>query len=474
MICGVKFQIHPNEEQKRVLSQWMGAQRFIWNAKVSEEKYLRTFARKYLPTGTYPEHDQTYSQYKSEELCPWIYDIPSQILRNGAVRWFKTFSSFLKGECGRPRIKKKKDNGSVYITRELFQMERKGKSVFLHLGTRKNGFGVIKINAHRAFKDPASITVKRAAGRWTLSFSFGEEESKLISYQKDCLSLLRENSLDDLQSMVVGIDRGVAVPFQAGDRPFDHEEKAKQKHVARLRSIKGLQKRLARQTKGSFRHGKTKRRIARVHGSIQNVRHDFLHKTTFELCASDHKVFIIEDLGVKNMSKAPKPKPSESGKGFGKNGAGAKAGLNKAILAEAWSSFETVLHYKSRKFGKVTFKVSPQFTSQECSACASIHPGNRRSQSDFHCLACDYRDNADHNAALIIKKRAISLILDSGAELSERGVLTPRTDIGRGAIRKTRKAKAILAEGDEASKKKRKSPKAPPSDFSLEASPLQG
>jgi putative transposase len=474
MISGVKFQIHPNEEQRKVLSQWMGAQRFIWNAKVQEEKYLRVFARKYLPVGTWPEADQTYSQYKSKELCPWIYDIPSQILRNGAVRWFKTFNNFLSGECGRPRIKRKKDTGSVYITRELFQIERKGKSVLLHLGTKKNSLGLVAVNAHREFSEPASITIKRSAGKWTLSFSFGEEEEKLISYQKDCLSLLRESSPDELEAMVVGIDRGVAVPFQAGDKPFDHEEKAKRKHAARLRYMRGLQKRLARQEKGSSRHKKTKHRIAKVHASIQNVRHDFLHKTTFELCASDHKVFIIEDLRVKNMSKAPEPKPLESGKGFAKNGARAKAGLNKVILAEAWGRFETILHYKSRKFGKVTFKVSPQFTSQECAACASIHPESRRSQSDFHCLACGHRDNADRNAALVIKKRAISLILDSGAELSERGVLVPGSDIGRRAIRKTRKAKAIPAEGDEASKKKRKSPKALPSDFSLEASPLQG
>lgn len=474
MISGVKFQIHPNEEQKSVLSQWMGAQRFIWNAKVSEEKYLRSFARKYLPVGTYPEHDQTYSQYKSEDLCPWIYDIPSQILRNGAVRWFKTFNNFLGGECGRPRIKKKKDNGSVYITRELFWIERKGKTVLLHLGTKKNSFGTVKVNAHRSFKNPASITVKRTAGCWTLSFSFGEEESKLTTYQRDCLLLLRENSPADLHSMVVGIDRGVAVPFQAGDRPFDHEEKAKRKHLARLRYIKGLQTRLARQTKGSGRHKKTKRRIAKVHGSIQNVRQDFLHKTTFELCSSSHKVFIIEDLKVKNMSKAPKPKPLESGKGFARNGARAKAGLNKRVLAEAWTKFETILHYKSRKFGKVTFKVSPQFTSQECAACGHIHPENRQSQSDFLCLSCGHRDNADHNAALILKKRAISLILDSGAELSERGVLTPKSDIGRGAMGKSRRAKSSRAPGDEASKKKKKSPKAFPLYLSLEASPLQG
>lgn len=123
MIFGVKFQIYPSKGQMAKLSQWAGAQRYIWNAKAEEEKYLRTFARKYLPVGTYPQHDQTYSQYKSEDICPWIYDIPSQVLRNAATRWYQTFLRFLKGECGRPRIKKKRDEMSLFLTRELFTVE---------------------------------------------------------------------------------------------------------------------------------------------------------------------------------------------------------------------------------------------------------------------------------------------------------------------------------------------------------------
>nr|NGX33646.1 hypothetical protein [Candidatus Anoxychlamydiales bacterium] len=54
------------------------------------------------------------------------------------------------------------------------------------------------------------------------------------------------------------------------------------------------------------------------------------------------------------------------------------------------------------------------------------------------------------NAAKVIKKRAINLILDSGTELSKRGVLL---DKGRGAENKTRKADVNRAHGYETSKK---------------------
>jgi putative transposase len=103
--------------------------------------------------------------------------------------------------------------------------------------------------------------------------------------------------------------------------------------------------------------------------------------------------------------------------------------------------------------GKLVIKVSAHHTSQECADCRHIHPDNRPSQAVFACQVCDHRDNADNNAAKIIKKRAIKLIRDSGTELSERGVLRRRTDTGQGAGNKTRKANACRAAGDELSKK---------------------
>ena len=88
-----------------------------------------------------------------------------------------------------------------------------------------------------------------------------------------------------------------------------------------------------------------------------------------------------------------------------------------------------------------------------------IHSDNRISQELFLCLACGNADNADKglvsslwdNAQKVIAKRAIKLILNSGTELSKRGVLL---DTGRGAKNKAHKPKGICAHGCEASKKK--------------------
>src|ERR1700676_5402006 len=89
---GVKFACYPSScvlvgktlvNQFDTLSQWIGHQRFIYNAKVAEEKYYRTFRNHSLSlTGEILPSDQRYSQFKDKELTPFLYEVPSQILRN--------------------------------------------------------------------------------------------------------------------------------------------------------------------------------------------------------------------------------------------------------------------------------------------------------------------------------------------------------------------------------------------------------
>ncbi|MFT7007287.1 MAG: putative transposase [Colwellia sp.] len=75
------------------------------------------------------------------------------------------------------------------------------------------------------------------------------------------------------------------------------------------------------------------------------------------------------------------------------------------------------------------------YTSQECANYDHTQPANRRSQNEFVCVSCEHPDNADKNASNVIAKRAINLIVDSGTELSKRGVL--RLVNGRGSKHKT-------------------------------------
>ena len=65
MSSGVRFRCYPSKEQSPIFSQWIGHQRFIYNSKVEEERYFRTFRNHSLTlTGQFIPADQQYSQFK--------------------------------------------------------------------------------------------------------------------------------------------------------------------------------------------------------------------------------------------------------------------------------------------------------------------------------------------------------------------------------------------------------------------------
>lgn len=453
MLMGVKLKISPKNNQKLVLSQWMGCARVIWNAKCEENRYLTSFARRYLPLGNYPSIDQTFSQYKTE-LTPWLTKCPSQILRNTASNWYKTYKNYQKGICGKPVRKKKSDSGSIHLTRELFKFEKCQDGVTrLFIGTKTNNIGYLSIKNHCSYKQPNSLRITRKNGRYLVSFCYedGLDEETLLT-QAQHLEYLHGLPKEILDKITIGIDRGIKRPVQAGDLTFDFSEEQKRKKKLKEKYIKRYQKRLSCQEKGSKRWKKTKRKISKSHEKIKNIRNDFCHKTSHYIVKQETvKVIVLEDLRTNQMTKAPKAKQDPVTKKWLKNNRASKAGLNRAILDKGWHQLESYLKYKCYRAGKAIYKVTAHYTSQECADCSHTHPDNRKKQELFHCVHCGHSDNADHNAAEVIKKRAIKLIINSGTELSNKGILL---DKGRGAIDKTRGVNTNRASGKEASKKK--------------------
>jgi putative transposase len=195
---------------------------------------------------------------------------------------------------------------------------------------------------------------------------------------------------------------------------------AKQKK--RERHIKRAQRKLARQNKDKKGRKRTKARIAKLHRKTRQVRTDFLHKTIRTL-VNTSKIIVLEDLKLKGMTARAKPKVCPFTGKWLRNNAAAKSGLNKALLGVGLYQLEVFISYKAARANKPVFKVSAYNTSRECAVCGHTHEANRPSQATFHCQSCGHTDNADRNAACVIKKRAISLIKNSGTELSLRGVL---------------------------------------------------
>lgn len=440
MLTGIKLRANPTPIQRETLSRWMGCSRVIWNAKVDEERYYRTFARKYYSVGTYAPIDQTAAHFKDAELTPWLSECPSQIIRNTAVNWYNTYRKFLKGICGRPKRHPKTDRGSIYLTRELFRFDRCADGVTHNL--------------------PNSLYIRKERGQYFVSFCYENGKPETASHA-DNLAMLAGADRAWLEENTIGVDRGVAVPVQAGDLALDYLP-AQKHHTDRAgRYIKRLQRRLACQKKGSNRRNRIKQRLSGYHGQRANIRTDFAHQVSRTLVNSA-RVIVFEGLKTQRMTRRAKPKQDGSGR-YLPNQRKAKSGLNAAILNAGWHHIESFTKYKAKAEGKTCFRVPAPYTSQECAACGLTHPDNRRTQDAFVCVSCGHFDNADRNAARIIKKRAIDAILHPGTGLTDENMLVT----GRGDQRKTSKAKSPARNGQRSVKKEKGSTTLP-----LEALPL--
>lgn len=447
MLTGIRTHFNPPVNIAETLSQWIGCARVIYNAKCDEDQYLRKFASKYMPIGTYPEINKTASQFKNSELTPWLSDCPSQILRNSATIWANTYSRFFKGLGGRPQRKTKAKGNYIWLTNELFRIRWENSMCLLTIGTLANPIGDVRVKWNKSRipkQNPNSVWIRKTAHRWYLSFSYDDGNLMDGAQSKEHLEYLKRFSAAELEAMITPVDRGVAKPLHTHNAIYIMTQSEKEKLTKRECKLRRYQRKLARQVKGSNQRKKTIRKIARTHEKTANVRENFWHQTTRAL-VDNSQVVVIENLQLKNMTRRAKAKQDEYGRWL-KNGAAAKSGLNKAILNVALGRFEVLLKYKMEKACKPFFKVAPNYTSQECACCGHIHSGNRKTQADFECLSCGHKDNADHNAAIVIRKRAINLILNSGTELVGAGknVLQPRASANS---RKTLTAKAVGATG---------------------------
>ena len=414
MINGYKFRLYPNPEQQQILLRWIGCQRLIYNAKVQEDRYFRTFQRRFVGTaGERIPVDQEYSRFITEKTA-FLKQVPSQILRNGAVKFRQAYSRFFQKLGGRPKIKKKSGRQSVWLTKELFtftpQIDPQTgdmRSYQLTLGTKKCPVGVISYVSHRPHGVPSSIHIAVEGGHWWLSFAAEDAEVTMPEKTADAATEqiaedLRHLSPDQLAERTLGGDRGIAKPLMTSDGQEFDLKPIQKKRIKKTRwQRQQWQRRACRRKKGSRNQKKAYRQVAKYQQYEKNVRQDYAHQTSHQLLADDaYDLYVFEDLKIQNMTKHPKTKTDAQGR-FLPNKASAKAGLNRAILSSAWGQVVEFTRYKALRASKLVIVIPPPYSSQECATCGHKNPDNRCSQAEFVCQDCGHTDNADHNAAVV-------------------------------------------------------------------------
>ena len=255
-----------------------------------------------------------------------------------------------------------------------------------------------------------SATVSEGAGRWFVSFTCEVERQDLPATDP---------------AAVVGIDLGVKHLAVVSTGEVVENPEALSRYERRMRR---LQRAASRRLKGSRRRARTKVQLARCHRKVADTRRDVLHQLTTPL-ATTYGVVVVEDLHVKGMTAAPKP--AENGDGtYARNGARAKAGLNRAVLDTSPAELRRQLTYKLAWHGGRLVVADRFFPSSKlCSSCGETKAKLSLAERSYRCEHCGLVIDRDLNAALNLAaygRRALS-VAGSGPETQNaRGGAHPR------------------------------------------------
>ena len=371
---GFLFRLKPSADIEAKLTNYVGAGRFLWN-KVLALNLARLENKQKLIW--YREMSFWLTLWKKSEEYGFLKQAPSHTLQQKLRDLEKAFKDAFDKKQPLKRIPKFKRKGMSDTLRhpDGFKIDEKRSRIFLP----KTGW--ISYRKSRLIKGtPKNITLSRKGKYWYISIQ--------TEYEKE----IQLHSSKSIVGIDMGIKRFATLSNKEVFKPLNSFAKLKAK-------LKRYQRRLRKKTKFSANWKKQKRKISTLHQHIARARRDYLHKISTKISKS-HAMVVVEDLQVKNMSKSAKGTQETPGKNVK-----AKSGLNRGILDQGWSLFNSMLDYKLEELGGRLIKVCPRYTSQKCPCCPYQDKENRESQSRFICKNCGHTANADDVAAINILAR---------------------------------------------------------------------
>lgn len=176
-------------------------------------------------------------------------------------------------------------------------------------------------------------------------------------------------------SKQVGLDMGISSLVTTSDGTKFENPKSLRKA---LKTLRRLNKSLARKQKGSHNRRKARTALAKQHEKIANIRKDNLHKITTQL-VRENQVIAVETLNVKGMLGNHK--------------------LAQAISDASWGEALRQLEYKSNWYGRDLAQIDQWFpSSKRCHGCGHIMSKLPLSVREWDCSQCNAHHDRDENA----------------------------------------------------------------------------
>lgn len=382
MRTAYQYRLRLTQQQQDTIEQWLELCRRQYNYRLAER--FNWYEQNRCDVNACPlicylpelkDRPDFYSQKRdlvnSKKLFPEYKELPSHTLQDVIARVEKTFDRWLSGDSngkrsGKPRFKGQGRFRSIAFADPVKPEHIDGR--FIQLPK----IGKLKMILHRAIPDGFNVKtaaiIKKADGYYIT-----------LSLQDSSVPELSPNlpTMDN----TIGIDMGLKA-FLVNDAG---EEVAIPQHYRKAeKRLKRLQRSLSRKKKGSNRRKKAIKRVSKAHLKVANQRKDFHYKTAKKLLDKGKNIG-HEALNIKGI---------------------ARTRMAKSTHDAGWGAFLQILKVKAESAGLMTIAVNPNGTTQDCSNCGIKVPKTIRDR--WHsCSHCGLELDRDHNAAIIIKQRAV-------------------------------------------------------------------
>lgn len=364
-----KYRIYPNENQKKLIEKTFGCCRYVYNRGLEIRLNLYHNESKSISIETISGE---MTKWKQHEETKWLNEVNAQALQSSLRNLKNAFEKFFKKQCGFPKFKSRKNSKCSFTNPQRTVINWANSTVKIP----KFSEG-IKIKLHRKFngKIKSSIVTKTPAGQYYISINV-EYITSQVNHKPS-------------QEKCLGIDLGLIdfATFSDGTKILNPKIL-----THKLKRLKFLSKKHSRKNPASNNRQKSKKKLAKFHAKIANIRKDFLHKLTKNIVDNqDYNCFAVEDLSIRALMKS---QPNRD--------------KNRAIANIGWRTFREYLSYKCVKYGKTLFVIGRFEPSSKMCSCGKINNQLTCKDRVWTCDDCQTTHDRDVLAAQNIRKFAFN------------------------------------------------------------------
>ena len=408
------FELMPDGRQRRLMAQFCGACRFVFNQALALQKERYEQGEKRLG---YAGLCQQLTAWRHSPETPWLKDAPIHPLQQALKDLERAYGNFFARRAGFPNFRKKgRSERFRYPDPKQIRLDEGNGRLFLPK------LGWLRYRKSRDVQGAVrNVTVSQRCGKWFVSIQTEREIER--EGEGPVAPVVSASSAETAPGTAVGIDLGVVRFATLSDGTFCQPLNSFRRHETALRKA---QQAMSRKVKFSRNWRKARNGVRKIHHRIGNARRDYLHKATTTI-SQNHAIVCIEDLQVRNLSRSAAGTAQAPG-----SRVRAKSGLNKSILDQGWFEFRRQLDYKLAWNGGQLIVVPPRNTSRTCPACGEVSKDNRRTQARFACVGCGYEANADVVGAINILRAGLARsACEVSGEVMPPAAGTRRSDSGR-------------------------------------------